>query len=148
MKALKFNQYLVESSTDHPILKQVRLAQLGLTDESVDILSANLNWESVEESRRGHRSFGSRFFEMCIVHDWLTDEMKSSCWDDSMWDVFSDWEDWINKEGDSDEIFEYLIEDAKERGYPILYLANEGQFYDVYTKALIATGSLKNPKFR
>ena len=146
MKYLKLYEELNQQSN---LKNRIRLNQLGLMTESLTVLSVSINWELADDFANARNKDTWRptspIFIVHYYYDWpaSTEHEITQVNIDQVW---SDWREWLGQEGDSDEIFDHLIEEAQAGRYDLLHLRNEGQFYDPYTKELIGTGSMQNPK--
>ena len=146
MKYLKLYEDMNQPSTTK---KKLRLAELGLAD-GLKVLSVTIHWDSLDDfleakNKEHWVSRGYAFFTFYDYENWPASE-KNLAWQESLDDHWSDWKEWFGQEGDSDEIFDHLIGAAREGSYDLLHLRGEGQFYDPYTRELVGTGSMANPK--
>lgn len=146
MKYLKLYEDLHQPSNSK---KKLRLVQLGLSEEGLKVLCVTVHWESLEDfadsKHKDHYVARDPLFTVRAYHNWPVSD-ESIVWQDSIDDIWSDWKEWFGQEGDSDEIFDHLIDEAKRGGYDLLHLRNEGQFYDPYTREMVGTGSMQKPK--
>jgi hypothetical protein len=146
MKYLKLYEDLHTQSTTK---KKLRLNQLGLAD-GLKVLSVTIHWDSLDDflaakNKEHWVSRGYAFFTFYDYENWPGSD-DNVAWQESLDDHWSDWKEWFGQEGDSDEIFDHLIGAAREGNYDLLHLRGEGQFYDPYTREMVGTGSMTNPK--
>lgn len=147
MKYLKLYEDLQQPSNAK---KKFRLVQLGLSESGLKVLSVTVHWEIVpadfaDTEYKDHYVAQGPLFTLYDYDNWPVSDSNDG-WQESIVDIWSDWKEWFGQEGDSDEIFDHLIREASAGRWDLLHLRNEGQFYDPYTRELVGTGSMQNPK--
>jgi hypothetical protein len=129
--------------------KKFRLVQLGLSESGLKVLSVTIHWESLDDfadtKHKDHYVAQGPLFTLYDYDNWPVSNSHDG-WQESIDDIWSDWKEWFGQEGDSDEIFDHLIREASAGRWDLLHLREEGQFYDPYTRELVGTGSMQNPK--
>ena len=146
MKYLKLYEDLHQPSNAK---KKFRLVQLGLSESGLKVLSVTVHWESLDDfadtKYKDHYVAKGPIFTLYDYDNWPVSDSHDG-WQESIDDIWSDWKEWFGQEGDSDEIFDHLIREARNGRWDLLHLRNEGQFYDPYTREMVGTGSIQNPK--
>jgi len=146
LKYLKLYEDLHQPSN---VKKKFRLVQLGLSDSGLKVLSVAIHWESLDDfadtKHKDHYVAKGPLFTLYDYDNWPVSDSHDG-WRESIDDIWADWKEWFGQEGDSDEIFDHLIGEALAGRWDLLHLREEGQFYDPYTRELVGTGSMQNPK--